>query len=142
MVLDGNNKGVSLDEEQMQWLKDQLQQLALGTPVLLMSHYPIIGVTPYWEGGMHSDYKELKKLFYEHRDKVKVCLSGHNHLLDGASYNGVQYFCNGAMSGFWWEKGNEKSAGRSFVEETPPGYAIIDLFDDGTVENRYVPHNF
>lgn len=27
---------------------------------------------------MHSNYKKLKALFYEHRDKVKVCLSGHN----------------------------------------------------------------
>jgi 3',5'-cyclic AMP phosphodiesterase CpdA len=142
IVLDGNNKSVSLDEEQMQWLKNELKRLAPNTPVLVLSHYPILGVTPYWEGGMHSDYKELKTLFYEHRDKVKICLSGHNHLLDSATYNGVQYFCNGAMSGFWWEKGNEKSAGRSFVEETPPGYAIISLYADGTVENQYIPHAF
>ncbi len=69
-----------------------------------MSHFPILTVTNTWEGGQHKDHKELKQLFYQHKDKVRVCLSGHQHLLDRAWYNGVHYFCNGAMSGFWWEK--------------------------------------
>lgn len=142
IILDGNNKGISLDEEQMLWLKSELQNLPVGAPVVVMSHFPILGVTPHWDGGMHSDYKELKKLFYDHRDKLKLCLSGHNHLLDSVSYNGVQYCCNGAMSGFWWEKGNEKSAGKSYVEETPPGYAVITLYEDGSAENRYIPHTY
>lgn len=137
IILDGNNENISLDDEQFQWLKNELEQLPANTPVLLMSHYPILGISPHWEGGMHSDYKELKDLFYQHKDKVRVCLSGHNHLLDSASYNGVDYFCNGAVCGFWWEKGNEKSAGSSYYQETPPGYAILSLYDDGTVENQY-----
>jgi Icc protein len=140
--LDGNNKGVSLDEEQMAWLVKDLDGLAPNTPVLLMSHYPIMGVTPYWEGGMHSDYKELKTLFYKHKDKIKVCLSGHQHLQDSASYNGVQYFCNGAVSGFWWGKGNEKSAAPYYYEETPPGYAILKLYADGSLENHYYPVDY
>jgi Icc protein len=142
VILDGNNKGVSLDEEQMAWLVKDLDGLAANTPVLLMSHYPIIGVTPYWEGGMHSDYKELKALFYKHKDKIRVCLSGHQHLQDSASYNGVQYFCNGAVSGFWWGKGDQKSAAPYYYEETPPGYAILKLYADGTLENKYYPVDY
>ncbi len=142
IILDGNNASISLDEEQLNWLKKELEQLPAGTPTLLMSHYPILGVTPFWEGGMHSDYKILKELFYKHRDKVKVCLSGHNHLLDAAAYNGTQYFCNGAMSGFWWGKGDAKSAGEGYYEETPPGYAILELYKDGSVNNTYIPHGF
>ncbi|TDW95896.1 metallophosphoesterase family protein [Dinghuibacter silviterrae] len=142
IILDGNNKGISLDEEQMEWLSRDLDNLQAGTPTLVMSHYPILGVIPILEGGGHSDSKQLKTLFYKHRDKVKVCISGHEHLVDTALYNGVHYFCNGAVSGFWWGKGDEHSAGPYYYEETPPGYAILELYADGSVENRYYPMEY
>ncbi len=140
VVLDGNNKGITLDEEQYQWLENDLNNLAVNTPVLLMSHYPILTVTGSWEGGQHGDHKQLKQLFYKHKDKVKVCLSGHQHLLDRAWYNDVHYFCNGAMSGFWWGKGDTKSAAPYYYQETAPGYAILKLYADGSVENEYIEH--
>lgn len=140
IILDGNNAGISLGEEQMEWLKSELNKVPAGHHVLLMSHYPILTVTDSWEGGQHKDHKELKQLFFQHKDKVKVCLSGHQHLLDRAWYNGVHYFCNGAMSGFWWGKGDERSAAPFYYQETPPGYAILKLYEDGTVENEYHIH--
>ena len=141
MILDGNNEGVSLDKIQMEWLKEELNKVPKGHFVLLMSHFPILSVTNSWEGGQHKDFKELKALFYQHKDKVRVCLSGHQHLLDTAWYNGVHYFCNGAMSGFWWEKGDEKSAQPYYYSETSPGYAILKLYEDGRIENEYFPLN-
>jgi Icc protein len=141
-ILDGNHEGITLGKEQMEWLQQGLQKLPANTPVLLMSHYPILTVTSAWEGGQHKDHVALKELFYKHKDKVKVCLSGHQHLLDSAVYNGISYFCNGAMSGFWWGAGNEKSAGKCYVQETPPGYAILKLYADGAVENEYHPHHY
>lgn len=137
IVLDGNNKGITLDAEQMQWLKTDLNELKKNTPVLIMSHYPILSSTCAWSGGQHGDYKDLKALFFEHKDKVKVCLSGHQHLQDVVKYNGVSYFCNGSMSGFWWGTGDKESAGKYYYQETPPGYAILQLFQDGTVINQY-----
>jgi 3',5'-cyclic-AMP phosphodiesterase len=110
IILDGNNEGISLDNEQMEWLKKELDVVPTGNHVLIMSHFPILTVTNTWEGGQHKDHKELKQLFYKHKNKVRVCLSGHQHLLDRAWYNDVHYFCNGAMSGFWWGKGDERSA--------------------------------
>jgi Icc protein len=142
IILDGNNKDVSLDEEQYQWLEQDLQQLSPGTPTLVMSHYPILGITPILVGGGHSDHQRLKSLFYKHRDKVKICLSGHNHLADNAVYNGIRYCCNGAMSGFWWGKGDKDSADTGYYLETPPGYAILRLYEDGQVENEYIPHTY
>ncbi len=142
MILDGNNPGVKLDKEQMAWLEKELDNVPSGHYVLLMSHYPILSVTAMWAGGAHGDHVALRKLFYKHKDKVRVCLSGHNHLLDANVFNGVQYFCNGAMSGFWWEKGDEQSAAPYYYQETAPGYAILKLYEDGTVENRYFEHHF
>jgi len=140
IILDGNNKNISLDAEQFAWLENDLAQLPAGTPTLLMSHFPILGTTPILVGGGHSDKKQLKDLFYKHRDKVKICLSGHNHLYDKTLYNGVTYCCNGSMSGFWWGKGDHESAGTGYYLETPPGYAILNLLEDGTVSNDYIPH--
>lgn len=140
IVLDGNNKNISLDPEQFQWLGNELDKLPAKTPVLIMSHYPILGATPSLVGGGHSDCKQLKSLFYRHKDKVKICLSGHQHLQDQTEYNGVKYCCNGAVSGFWWENGDAESAGPNYYQETPPGYAILKLYADGEVTNTYFPH--
>jgi Icc protein len=90
-----------------------------------------------WEGGQHKDHATLRKLFYKHKNKVRVCLSGHQHLLDRNVFNGVHYFCNGAMSGFWWSKGDASSAAPYHYQETAPGYAILKLYEDGSVENQY-----
>jgi len=137
IVLDGNHEGISLGQKQMEWLKNDLETLPEDTPTLIMSHFPITSVTNALVGGQHKDHKELKKLFYQHRDKVRVCLSGHQHLLDRTWYNDVHYFCNGSLSGFWWGEGDLESAGKQYYLETPPGYAILKLYKDGRVENEY-----
>ncbi|WP_296704629.1 hypothetical protein [Algoriphagus sp.] len=139
IILDGNHEGISLGEEQMEWLKNDLESLPMNTPTLIMSHFPITSITNDLVGGQHKDHKELKKLFYTHRDKVRVCLSGHQHLLDRTWYNDVHYFCNGSLSGFWWGEGDAESAGKQYYLETPPGYAILKLYEDGKVENEYFP---
>ncbi|WP_261512971.1 hypothetical protein [Chryseobacterium paludis] len=68
----------------MQQLHYIIYNIPQGEYVLIMSHYPILTVTGTWEGGQHKDHIVLKDLFYKHRDKVKGCLSGHQHLLDRA----------------------------------------------------------
>lgn len=139
IILDSNNKNAgSLDDEQRQWLENNLAKLSQNTPVLIMTHYPILGVSTIIDGGNHTDSKYITDLFYKHNDKKINCISGHIHLLDSAMYNSASYFCNG----FWWEDGDKNSAGKYWYRQTPPGYAIIDLFEDGTVGNKYISHNF
>ena len=143
IVLDSNNENAgSLDQEQRVWLENDLNLLPSGTPILIMSHYPILGVSTIPYGGNHTDSKYITKLFYKHPEKQINCISGHMHLLDSAIYNNVNYFCNGSLSGFWWGEGDKESAGRGWYQETPPGYAIIDLFEDGTLQNTYYPHTY
>ena len=77
---------------------------------------------------MHIDARRIKNLFNKHQN-VKLCLSGHEHLVDQVSYNNVTYCCNGAVSGAWW-KGN--------YHECAPGYGVVDLYEDGSFNNQYV----
>ena len=142
IVLDGNNEKTTLDREQYEWLEADLAALKTGTPTLLMSHFPMFGATPMLVGGNHSDNGKLKSLFYKHRDKVRIMLSGHNHLYDRTTYNNVQYCCNGSVSGYWWGDGDKDSAATGYYYETSPGYAMLDLYADGTVENTYIEYPF
>lgn len=130
-----------LDEAQFEWLKGAVEATPKDTPIAILSHIPILAACAYLDGEneksgnwvvpgawMHIDARRLKDLFYRHSN-VKAALSGHIHLLDSVEYNGVTYLCNGAVCGAWW--------GGAYGE-TWPGYAVVDFYDDGTVEREYI----
>ena len=133
-----------LDPEQMDWLKADLAKTDAKTPVLVMSHIPILSATQFYDRSTvkngnwvipgswnHTDAVDLVELFYQYPN-VKAALSGHMHLLDHCTYNNVQYFCNGAVSGNWWTSDT--------FQQTKAGYALFDLYDDGTIERTYLPY--
>ncbi len=135
----------NIDPEQMDWLKQDLAKTGTKTPVLVLSHIPIFSPTAFFSeqnikdntwsisaGLVLSNTPELLKLFYQYPN-VKTALSGHMHLLDRVDYNGVTYLCNGAVSGNWWKSDT--------YQQTKAGYALIDLYDDGTLERTYLPYN-
>lgn len=130
-----------LDPEQMNWLKADLAKTNPKTPVLVLSHIPIVSATVFYDkknvkdgnwqipgSWAHTDATDLIELFYQYPN-VRACLSGHMHLLDRAEYNDVTYFCNGAVSGNWWTSDT--------YHQTKAGYALFDLYDDGIVERTF-----
>lgn len=142
---DGKGYKARLDDEQFEWLKGDLAAVPKTTPVMVVSHIPILAICSLFDGEnektgnwvipgnwVHIDARRIKDLFKQHPN-VKLCVSGHEHLIDQVVYNGVTYFCNGAVCGGWW-------AGD--YHECTYGYALIDLFDDGSFENRYVPYGW
>jgi Icc protein len=152
IVLDSNSIDASghftarLDEEQMEWLRGDLAATPHHVPILVLSHVPILaGASVFFTGSegetertgnwivpaqwMHIDARALSRLFAEYSN-VRLCLSGHTHLCDRLDYKGTTYLCDGAVSGMWW---------RGDYWETPPGYAVIDLFEDGSFHHEYTP---
>jgi 3',5'-cyclic-AMP phosphodiesterase len=140
---DSHGYTAKLDEAQFKWLEADLRAVPKSKPVLVLSHIPIMAVCAYFDGDnektgdwlvpgawMHSDARRIKDLFLQHPN-VKLCLSGHIHLRDSLEYNGVTYACNGAVCGNWW-RGN--------YQETTPGYAIVDLWNDGSHKIEYVTY--
>lgn len=141
---DGSWYTGGLDPEQMDWLKQDLAKTNAKTPILLMSHIPIFSPTGFFsemnikDGSwtipaalVVSNTPELLKLFYQYPN-LKTALSGHMHLLDRVDYNGITYLCNGAVSGNWWKS--------DVYQQTKAGYALIDLYDDGTIERTYLSY--
>lgn len=109
----GGYKG-RLDDEQFAWLAKELANTSSTRPVMILSHIPLMSVAAYFDGNneksgnwvvpgawMHIDARRIKDLFSKHPN-VKLCLSGHLHLVDQVTYNDVTYCCNGAVSGAWW----------------------------------------
>jgi hypothetical protein len=130
------------DEEQHQWLEQDLARTLSTTPILVLSHCPIFSVSAFMRphseisgnwvvpgSWMHVDARRIKDLFKQHKN-VKLCLSGHEHLHGKANYLGVTYKSTGAVCGAWW-KGD--------FEDSEPGYTTVDLFPDGTFKTKYHP---
>jgi 3',5'-cyclic-AMP phosphodiesterase len=130
-----------LDEEQFAWLAEDLARTPISSPVLILSHIPLIAACAYFDGEneksgnwvvpgawMHLDARRLKDLFRQH-PQVKLCLSGHIHLVDQVQYLGVTYACNGAVSGGWWD---------GPCQEFNNGYGLVTLYHDGSFRNEYV----
>lgn len=124
-----------LDDEQFEWLTGELKSTDSHTPICILSHIPILAACAYFDGEneesgdwvvpgawMHTDARKIKTLLHQHPN-VKLALSGHIHLQDTVEYLGVKYYCNGAVSGGWWN---------GSYQEFPPALAIIDLYQDGS----------
>jgi 3',5'-cyclic AMP phosphodiesterase CpdA len=125
-----------LDEEQMAWLRNELQETPADTHICIVSHIPILAICCLFDNditstgklrisdnNMHYDSDELVKLFFGHTN-IRACLSGHIHLVDYVNYLGVEYFCNGAVAGEWW---NGKH------QQFDPAFCMMNFYDDGTV---------
>ncbi|MGE3242625.1 MAG: metallophosphoesterase [Pirellulales bacterium] len=133
-----------LDDAQFAWLAATLRDTPATTPVLILSHIPILSASALlWSTEdqsdlrisralMHTDCLKLKELFAQHSN-VKLCLSGHLHLCDRVDYNGVTYLCNGAVCGNWW-------GGRH--KDCDEGYAVLNLYDDGSFDHEYVKYGW
>lgn len=149
---DGDGYTGKLDPEQAAWLDADLSANA-AKPTIVISHIPVLAMcavmgdsepgdkhwnTPY--ANMMSDGGKLHARFCRHG--VKLALSGHIHLNDrvemgaqGAPADApkVTYICDGAVCGSWWD-------GRK--NRCDEGYGLVDLYDDGTFEHRYVTYGW
>ena len=128
-----------LDDEQMIWLKNELNSVPSTTHICIVSHIPILAICCMFDrditnmrsmhisdSNMHTDSEELIELFYQHKN-VKACLSGHIHMIDYVNYLGVEYFCNGAVAGNWW-KGN--------LRHFAPSFSMMNFYDSGAVSRE------
>jgi Icc protein len=125
--------------EQLNWLKTELE--ATDLPVCVVSHIPIISACAFFDGQnektgnwtvpgewMHLDARSFKRLFADHPN-VKLCISGHIHLVDSLKYANVEYFCNGAVCGYYW---------KGPYQEFGPAYALVDLYPNGSYEHQMI----
>lgn len=150
IVLDSaheNNGGYisKIDESQYTWLEQELKNTSSGQNICIVSHIPIVSFCAAmftdenqangdWRISralLHTDSRKLTGLFSNYKN-IRCCLSGHIHLQDAVEYKGIQYYCNGAVSGNWW--------GGAF-KGFEPAYAIFTFNQDGEVKREMIEYS-
>jgi Icc protein len=136
----------ALDNEQYNWLVQQLETTPSAMPVCIASHIPIISACELLDGPtesrgnwvvpgawVHIDARRLWTLFWQHPN-VKLCLSGHTHQVEDVRYHGLKYLSDGAICGNWW---NESQPA---YMDFPRGYVIVNLYKDGSSDSEFVTY--
>ena len=136
------------DDAQQAWLEQDLAKNMSGErlPVCIVTHIPLCGVSPFFfaKGGENGEnfyrtndnlmHHNVKPLLRQLATKnVKLCISGHTHLLDRVDYLGISFVCDGAVSGNWW--------GGPY-QDFQEGYGVFDLYPSGAFEHRYVDYGW
>lgn len=141
-----NNGGyiAKVDDEQMKWLEHELKNTDADTHICVASHIPIVsfvsgmfydktetnGDRKISRALLHTDAFALTEMFRSYPN-IRCCLSGHIHLQDVVEYRGIHYYCNGAISGNWWN-----GAFKGF----DPAYAVFEFFKDGSVKREMMTY--
>ncbi|MBN2376409.1 MAG: metallophosphoesterase [Sedimentisphaerales bacterium] len=133
-----------IDEQQFGWLENQLINNS-DSYICIISHVPILSAVDIYarnceESGqwvvrpdtMHIDSRRLKDLFLKNKS-LKLCISGHLHMLERVVYENLTYICDGAVCSGWW-KGK--------FQGTNEGYGLFDLYDDGSFEHHYTTYGW
>jgi len=99
-----------IDQEQMEWLKGDLEKTDKLTPIAISVHIPFItsrtqlsqgALATNSEGSVITNSLEVLRLFAEHN--LKLVLQGHLHFNEDLFVgNKVHFITGGAVCGRWW----------------------------------------
>jgi hypothetical protein len=126
-----------IDEQQLVWLKRDLENNGPDTPVVVAVHVPLVtGAASYGpfiktpNQLVIVNAHEVLRLFAGHR--ILAVLQGHIHVNEVVNFRGIPYICSGAVCGNWWH-------GTRWG--TPEGYTVVSL-RDGKISWRYETYGF
>jgi len=102
-----------IDNEQIEWIRQDLLDVAPSTPIVISTHIPFITVftqilygeyAPDYHGLVVENAKDVLDLFIGHN--LKLVLQGHLHYLEDIEVNGIHFITGGAVSARWWNGPN------------------------------------
>ena len=112
-----------VEEEQIEWLKKDLQGIDTKTPIAVSVHIPFITAqAQLLEGSLAqnstglviTNSKEVLDLFFPYN--LKLVLQGHLHFLEDIYIqNQVHFITAGAVSGRWWNNKPESYPQEGFL---------------------------
>lgn len=125
-----------IDEDQLNWIKEELSRTDKNTPIVISTHFPFISA--YNQRSMNrtvasgsswiiKNAKEVLNLFNDYN--LKIVLQGHLHIREDIEINGVHYITGGAIAGNWWEgsyEGFEEGFLKFTVTDDDFSYVFVD----------------
>jgi len=131
-----NTSNSLVDEQQKQWLSEDLKKTDDETPIIVTVHVPFLSVYyPALEGkyksnDTFSNFKEIWDMFDS--KNLKLVLQGHMHLYEEIKIRDVQFITAGAVSASWW--------GGAYYG-TQEGYLIVEC-DENDFSWEYVDYGW
>ena len=128
-----------IDQEQIGWIKDQLEETDSLTPIIICTHIPFLTTEAQILGGalvanqpneVITNSKEVLELFNGHN--LKLVLQGHLHFYETMHVFGIDYVTAGAVSAAWW-------TGPYYGTEE--GFLVVDVLD-GEIRWKYVDYGW
>jgi 3',5'-cyclic-AMP phosphodiesterase len=121
MVANRNFTG-GIDAEQLQWLKRDLSALAPRTPIIAVTHIPLVSAAlqivpdPWKSADTYLIKNSVDVLEAFEPYNLKAVLQGHTHIRETVVHRGVQFLTSGAVCANWW-KGPRQGH--------PEGFAVL-----------------
>ena len=125
----------AVDPAQLAWLKQDLAATPSGTPIIVVSHVPLVSAAPQYTPpddkaakaaayqaltGLHGfllgNSREVTQLFEGHN--IIAVLQGHTHINETVFWRNTPYITSGAVCGNWW---------RGSRWGTPEGFTVLEL---------------
>ncbi len=108
---DSNNYIGYVDDQQMDWLKKDLEEIDTLTPIIISTHIPFVSTfNQFKEGSLapNEDWMVIKNsmeiLEMLHPYNLKLVLQGHLHMIEYINIqNRIKFLVGGAVSATWWE---------------------------------------
>jgi len=126
-----------LDPQQLEWLKRDLAATPAATPIVVVSHVPLVSAAPQYappykgnsNPALHTyllgNAYQVLPLFEDHN--IIAVLQGHTHINETVYWRNIPFITSGAVCGNWW-KGS--------LLGTPEGFTVFELYQ-GTARWRY-----
>jgi 3',5'-cyclic AMP phosphodiesterase CpdA len=133
-----------VDPAQLTWLAADLAATPAGTPIIVVSHVPLVSAAPQYSapddkaakavaaeakshlhGLLLGNAYAVTQLFEGHN--VIAVLQGHTHINETIYWRNTPYITSGAVSGNWWQ-------GTRWG--TPEGFTVVELYQ-GAARWRY-----
>lgn len=99
-----------VSSEQTEWIRNLLASVAVGTPIVLLLHMPLL--TTFFSATQGGTFQappnrvvinttEVLNLFAEHN--LILVLQGHLHVTEAVQWRGTTFLTGGAVCGNWWK---------------------------------------
>lgn len=135
-----------IDATQLAWLSADLGKIALGAPVVVTSHVPLVtgypsynppsvsgsGSTPPSSHPQLVVSNAFEVLPILQKYNILAVFQGHTHINEVVSFHGMQFVTCGAVCGNWWH-GTHLG--------TPEGFTVVSL-REGKLTHRYETFGF
>jgi len=137
-----------IDEEQLEWLKNDIAQLDASTPIVLSTHIPFIST--YNQRYPKNKIKEVpNELWIYNRDEIlqlfnnhnlKMVLQGHMHWIEDINVqNKTRFITGGSVAGRpSWRRKDDRGDGIHYNEE---GFMLIHV-KNGNISWKYIDNKW